>query len=499
MSVTVIQNDFSGGVAEDIRTTNTNECESSSNFDVITNPHRISPYQKLELEIGSVSPLSDVALSGCVPITYSGTTYLVSLGYTSGASLIPTFWRKTSASIVESSWEIKAAGTGSVVRDSLVVYKGKAYALGTTGTPGQCRLWQYDGNSTATNIGDCGGSSTAPAKMFVHPEDNILYIVVGNIISKYDGTTFTATAFTLPSNRIGRSLTNYGGYLAIGCTTTNNAANSVIYLWGRDTSLSTVQESIDLGNNQVNIIENIDNVLFAVCVNQTVGQYSNIIKKKMWIKAYTGGAVQDLKEITLGSNVLNYSSTIKVKNNNRLYWAFGGDDALYCLTKNKNGRYVVVKDRGLPSSSEITGLSIVGDIMWVSVDSGAFYRSGAPSTNGAPGTAGYGDSSYTTTINPSMPISDRYKDKTLEAVSISFTAMSTGSPTLTLSYSVDNSNFTEIATDTRSNGEYTLYAANESDGAPFATGKEFQFKIETSSEVKIKEIKYRYRVNNEIL
>ena len=44
MSKTVLINKFDGGIAEDPRTFATDQCQSSLNFDIFTNPHYLQPY-----------------------------------------------------------------------------------------------------------------------------------------------------------------------------------------------------------------------------------------------------------------------------------------------------------------------------------------------------------------------------------------------------------------------------------------------------------------------
>ena len=97
---------------------------------------------------------------------------------------------------------------------------------------------------------------------------------------------------------------------------------------------------------------------------------------------------------------------------------------------------------------------------------------------------------YKTTINPNMPIADRYNEKQLESVQISFTGASSG--TTGLKYSVDGSTFTSIISETNSTGEQVFEATNEADGTVFLSGREFQFQIESSGGAKIKELRYKY-------
>ncbi len=485
---TVIVNQFDGGQAEDIRTFNTNQQETSFNFNIYSNPHMLTPYIDMVAETMTSGTTTDFALTDVNSIIISGTTSLVALGRASSGSNAPTFFRKNSSSDITSGWQLYASGVNNKVAGSLVIYKSFAYCLGDTATAHN--LQKFDGVSTVSTIDtltNTNYSSVVP-RPFVHPEDNVMYFADGNIIGKYDGSTFTATAFTLPDDKVVVSLTNYGAYLAIACRPKNGSGNSVCYLWGRDTSSTLLQGVLDLGDSQVNIIENLNNKLFFVLTKNSVGSYSNILQNILSVRGYSGGEVETITEVNIASTLT--VSTVKQKVNEHLYFFFSGDTALYRFGKGKNGKYFLSHDRAYPSgATTIQGFSILGDFMWISYGTAStsfrFDRTISLSESQLYATT----STYVTTVNPSMVAGDRYKLKELIAVSIAFT----GGTACNLKVSYDGGDYTTLISSSATGEKVIEATASNSDGSPLGEGREIQFKAESTGNAKIKEIKYIYR------
>lgn len=487
----VIINQFDGGVAEDVRAFSTNEQELSFNFDVYSKPQYLQPYIDMIAEATSSGTITDFAITDVDAITVSGTTSLVALGRESSGSNAPKFFRKNSSSDITSTWVSYAVGVNNVVAGSLTVYKGFAYCIGDTGSAHN--LQRFDGVSSVGTSGTLAGYSNPCSKPFVHPEDNKLYVGSANILSRWDGTTFTATALTLPDDKMIVSLTSYGGYLAIACRPKNGVGNSVCYLWDIGSASTTVQSVMDLGAGQVNIVENLYNNLYFVVTKSGVGAYDTVINNTLSIKAYAGGAVETLKEISLSSSLGTSLNVFKQKRDEHLFFAFTNDTAIYRFGKAKSGSYFLSHDRAYPTgATTIKGFSIIGDFLWLAYDtsgtSNLFFRTRAESESQEYSTL----STYKTTINPSMPLEDRYRHKQLEAVSVSFTA----GLTCNLKYAVDGSAMTSIVASSLTGGEFTVEASALADNSPFLDGREYQFQVETTGNGKIKEIRYRYSVLN---
>ena len=69
-----IINRFDGGMASDLRTTSTNQCASSVNFDISTNPHKLKPYSDPIAETHASGPMTDYAITDVAVLNISGTT-----------------------------------------------------------------------------------------------------------------------------------------------------------------------------------------------------------------------------------------------------------------------------------------------------------------------------------------------------------------------------------------------------------------------------------------
>lgn len=495
MSKTVIIDTFDGGHAEDLRTHQTNECAQCLNFDIYTNPHKLIPIRDSVSETYTdVAGVDTIELSDVGVCTISGTSYPTAVGYESGASVKPAFYTRVSGAM-NGDWSQQAVGAGEFRKGTMVTYQNLAYTMATDG-----RLQRFDSAGSVTTVGTASGtSSIAWPRPFVHPEDGILYIVWGNVISRWNATTstFDNTTTILPVGYTATSLTNYGGYLAISMKPTNGAGNSVTYLWGRDITLNTLQGVIDFGEGSLNVIENVGDVLVGLVYPKT--QFSSTITNKLDVKVYAGGSVQTVKSIPLTDTVYN---TLKLKKDDKLYFAIGGtSSAIWCVYRNKKGAWVVTQERFMYTGSQsaanlissVQGLNAIGDYFFIAstIASGTpnFYLRATINQDTKTAT-----SVYKTTINPSMPIADRYLDKQLDVVQVAYTGKTNG--TITLKYAVDGvSLVTIISAQSATNAEGVIEVTGESATA-FLTGREVQFQVETTYGVEIKEIRYRYTTLN---
>jgi len=499
MSELAIQNRFDGGHAEDVRTENTNECESSDNFDTFTNPHMLIPYIDMVAETVSSGTLTDFSFTDVDTVNSSGTPYLVALAELSSVNDAPAFYRKSSSSSISASWQYYATGSGHVDHNTLCIYNGLAYCIAHDNTPSH-NLQKYDGVSTVTTIGTITntGYSSVVVRPFVHPEDNIMYMVDGNIIASYNVNTaiFTASAFVLPADKVGVSLTALGGYLVITCRPKYGIGNSVMYYWGRDASVTTLQESIDLGACQVNIVENIDNQLVVISSMSVVGSYANISQNRLTARIYAGGSLQPIKELTLSSTFGTSLNNFKVKKDNKIYFGFDFDTSFYVFGKNKEGRYSLGHSRALPpSATNLTGFSIVGDIWFVAYNTNAIGHKFARTLSIQESAAYVTSCVYRTTINPSMKISHRSHAKQLEGIQILVGESTSG--TVLVKYSVDGSTFATVETQTNATGVITFEALGLTGGVNFLAGREYQFEVTTTGNTPVKEIRYRYSLLNQ--
>lgn len=476
----VIQNRWDGGHAQDIRGFKTNEAEEVVNFDLFSNPHYLQPLRDSDTETVASGTLSDYRISDVVRIDSIG---YVGLGRKSSASANPKFFKKT---FLADTWTLSSEDSSGVTIDnSLVEYKGYAYALRTDAS-GHVLL-EYTG-SAINNRGTITDTGT-PAKMFVHPEDNILYGVIGNTIFKWDGTTFTEVDSILPNNTTYYSLTDYGEYLAIAGY---RNGKSLVYLWGRDTTLNTLQGVVDFGDGQLKVIENIDNILIGIMQLNIYTSSDSIVSPKLFLKGWSGGSVEVLKEITTSSSASLGITKAKVKG--KLYFVCEFDN-IHVAGKNEAGEWFISDSAYIANNTTaqtILGIAVINDIIftcWSSGGTNYFYRTKSSSSFS-------NTSKYKTTINPNMPITDRYEFKQLKGVYVAFTGASSG--TTIVKYLVDGGSATTLISESNSTGEKLYFTRAESDGKPLVSGREFQFQIESTGGAKIKELGYYYEVIKQV-
>lgn len=444
--------------------------------------------------------MTDFDITDVIACDISGTTKLVGWGRASAASDDATFFTKTAP--ITSAWAVTAANSGGPgpVAGTLIEYKGSPYAIDNT-----MNLVKLTTGATYTAIGTIGALISTVPKPFVHPEDNIMYFAGGTgfpyRIGTYDGSTFDTTVFDLPSNMSITSFTNFGAYLAIACKPTNGVGRSVVYLWGRDTSLTTVQGIIEWGDGALEVLENIQGTLVGVSAIKPVGTFDSITNYNYQVKVSSGETVEVVKDIivTNTNNLRNF----KAKQYNKLYFGFDTDDTIYVTGKNKDGSWFVSKDRYItPTGSSISGtldgISLVGDKLFSAYTDGtAGYLAYEGETTWSTSTP-----SYKTTINQAMSIGDRYEDKTLVAVQVVYeinSAGGTSSGVVGLNLSVDGSAETSVISQAQSSvGQYVTTAQAYADGTQFGNGKEIYFVLTSTGAVRIKELRYKYNITNTI-
>lgn len=487
---------FDGGIAEDIRTTATNQCESSVNFDIFTNPHKLLPYSDPVAETHA-GTITDYTITDVAVVDVSGTETIYGMGRHASGSQDVAIFKKNSTTDITAAWTAEVATNGNdLTQGTLVEYKNFLWCMS-----GGSTFSKFAPPSTFTNISTLTGPYTTnfSPKPFRHPIDDTLYMASGNLVYKFDNVVYTTPTltYTLAVNFEVQSFTDYGNYLAIGGKYLTKSKRSAVYLGDRDiTTSQKPQQVIDWGEGSLKILENLGGSLIGISYTENVGSFTTATRYKMYIKGYSGGTVQTIKEIITGSteNIRIW----KAKSGDRLYFGFDGDNAVYVLAKNKSGYFAVTKDRYINptgstisgASGKLTGISLVGDIMFTSY--GDATTDGYLARQGT-GTAYTLPSRYFTTVNPSMTASDRTKRKKLREIRISYTCKSTTGVVNVYVYN-NNLTTTKLAlTDSKTvAGEYLTIASKYADSTGFDENRELKFLLETTGNVEINEFKYFY-------
>ena len=163
----------------------------------------------------------------------------------------------------EGNWELLSAGAGSGVGmekygDHVYIFRG-----------GDIDRYKIsDGTVTAGWQSDTGGVSVVDA-------DNYMYVGVGNVIRSYDGTTYNASALTLPSEYSIKSLGLIGRFLAIGLR------DNKILLWDK-IAVESIQEPIST-QGEVEMLIPADGLLYFVVdsgdIYVTNGSTASLVKE----------------------------------------------------------------------------------------------------------------------------------------------------------------------------------------------------------------------------
>lgn len=353
--------DFSLGIANDPRTTDARYSRMIAHFD-LTDRHRLIPYRSVETGDSSAS-------TNMITRYLYANSRFYGLSTASGTSQ-KLFSRTT---FTDGSWDSPSNVSVSDVPNGklFLEYKteGKLYwSLGAALASYAYGSSTYDG--TARSI-------VATAQGLVHTKDDILYVPCANVLAKNNNGSWTDAALTLPSHLTITSLFEYGNYLGIACKPASGYGRSRVFLWDRDSSLTTLAESIDWGAENLELVD--------IIGGQVVGISTKInstnLRGRIFFRTYTGGASANKPFLTLVSSTSVTSQTLwKQKMDDRLFFNLGitlngtfwqGVWALYsgnpiALTLDR-----IYRNDALNASDAIQGFYILDDYAFISYTDGA--------------------------------------------------------------------------------------------------------------------------------
>lgn len=495
-------NQFDGGIADDIRFAPQNTFAISHHFDIYSKPHKLIPYRDMEDEAGAISvyKITDVMLF----TDSAGTQAYFALGRVSGQTW-PQILEKTTLTGTFATSTNGNSTAGTVLPGTLIGYKNqnKLYWMRDSGSSTTV-VSSYDpaANTLVEAVGTISATSSTSVypRPFRHPQDDVVYFGAGNVVASLNASTFTAAALTLPKDLNITSFADYGAYLAIACAPINQGEKSVLFLWGRDTSLTTVQESLDMGEGALMIIENISGTLIGISAHTQIAGTTLDIEPKIIFRAYTGGSPKVIKEIKWdGSGTpTTLLKNFKAKKNDNLYFACKHYienktvNQLWVCGRNAAGFFFVTPDRLINNDTALTGnvdgFNFIGDYLW----------------------AGYnGDGSLKRTDDAAnFTASALYEsvvfnagDSSLKKDLIGVTVMTEPLPTagqVIMKYRTDhNTSWTTILTTTTDN-EISHSAVNvESSGAALPKDwKEIHFRLESTGNAIITGFSYKAEITD---
>lgn len=468
---------FNGGMVNDSRDPNENTCKVVSNFDVLTNPRKMTPYRSMES--GDSAAATSKKQNFCIALR-TGTTYsLYALGVKSGAATAEVLYKDltTGASndLDDATWASPSANqatTGTTSFNLFVYYKQTGLIYGARGGS---QIWAFSPTGTAWDDSSHALTYTNIAQGLVASNDK-LYVPYDNKIAVNNAGSWTDAALTLPSHLYITSICEHGNNLAIAVAPLSGQGNSYVYLWDKDAT--SWNEVIDWGSGILKVLDEVDGTLVGISLATTSTRFNDRVIFRQYIG---GGKAVQFKEIITVANTTQIPIA-KQKIDNRLFFtmlaSYNGTvrDGVWSIGRSAPGNpFTLVFERPTTSSALLTSDSIkafffVDDFCFISYQSaGSFALSKTLST-----------ATYTTA---SLYESKKFDggDSSLTKKLIGVTVMTEYLPTagqVVLKYRKDEETswatiFTEATDNSISHSAINI----ESSGATLPEFKEIEFQI----------------------
>ena len=487
-------NNFSGGVSDDSRENNATKFQVAKHFDVFSNPSRLTPYRSLEADTNDGSTSTGMKQYAVQDFVYaSASAKLYGLGQT-GAGLTKIVYK---ADATTGNWTLPASseGNGAVKNGCLVEYKD--YLWGFQGTT---QVWKWgllSGSPSITNSAGTVGTITSVAQGVIAKDDN-LYLPYNNKLARVtSGGTVNDAVLTLPTNFKITSICNYGNYLAIGCApvSTYNGASKV-YLW--NLTSTDVQEAIDWGEGELRVLETIEGYLVGV-TDRYLNNATGAGRGSMIIQIYSGGVPQVVKEVFTQALTGKSIPLQKAVKNNRLFWAAKIMSNSAGTTYNEGIWSFGRKNVNYPFSLNLDIIDENIDTDGIqAIGSAANYFFITHSGDGSIDTTNDAATYAFTSVYESQifDFGDVDSDKTLLSLRVSFRKQAAGE-SLTAKYRIDGAtSWTTIGTYDTDDSLSKTFVAIESSGDAFASGREYEFRLESTGGLEITGFVARATLNN---
>lgn len=493
---TITINNFSGGISDDPRENNASKFQVASHFDIFSNPSRLTPYRSLEADQNDGSTATGMKQYQVQDFVYhSGSAKLYGLGRT-GGGLTKIVYK---ADATTGNWTLPASseGNGAVLNGCLVEYKD--YLWGFQGTTQVFKWGLLSGAPAITNTAGTVGTITSVAQGVIAKDDNLYLPYNNKLVRVTSGGTVNDAVLTLPTNFKITSITNYGNYLAIGCApiSTFNGVSKV-YLW--NLTSPDVQEAIDWGEGELRVLETIEGYLVGI-TDRYLNNATGAGRGSMIIQIYAGGVPQVVKEVftqALTNKTLPLSKAVK---NNRVFfaakimtnsagttynegiWSFG--------RKNVNYPFALSLDI-IDSNITTAGIQAFG----TAANYFFITHSGDGSIDKTNDTATYTfTSAYESQI---FNFGEQDSDKTLLDLKVSFRKLASGE-SLTAKYRVNGATaWTTIGTFSTVDALSKTFTAIEATGAAFASGNEYEFRLESTGGLEITGFRAKANIHSTI-
>lgn len=313
----ILIRNFSGGIADDIRKPSLSEFQITKHFDIFSNPNRLTPYRSLEADTETSVSATDLKQYVVRDVFYaSESAKLYGLGQT-GAGLTKILYK---ADATSGLWTVPSSSEGNGAVKYGCFFEYKDYAWGFQGTNQIFKWGLLSGTPSITNsVSTVGATITSVANGIIASDGNG-YMAYNNVIVRIaPGGTITDSAKTVPTNFKITSLTNYGSYMAIGCSpiSTYNG-QSKVFIWNLSSDLFA--DTIDWGEGELRVLENIEGQLVGI-TDRYLNNSTGAGRGSMIIQVYAGGSATVFKEIFTQALTGKTIPTSKAVKNNRLFWS----------------------------------------------------------------------------------------------------------------------------------------------------------------------------------
>ena len=468
---------FDGGVSNDIRDETSNGFQLTRHFDIFTSPKKLSPYRSTEADTNDGSSATGMEQYEIKNFVYGSDLRLYGLGRQTSFSRPKIFYK----GLVDSgNWTLPVTAQGS----SGVVY-GSFIEWGTTKA-----LWMFSGatnvskwtiDSTFTDTVATVGTITTVAQSVKAADDNMYMFYNNKVVRVTPGGTVTDAVLTLPASGRITSACNYGSYMAIAWVDgvlAGSVGRSYLYIW--DLVSSDVSERVDWGDGVSSlVVGNLNGTIIGISDNWASNSLA-FSGGRIYVKAYSGGNPQIIKEIKNISSVITGSLiTIPIIKDNRMYWAMNVQlqgmtsvlSGIWAVGKNSAGNYVVTLDtiEEAMSNSFFTGFIMIADYTIM-----AYGGSGKITK-----TDDVANFSFTS-IYDSQIFSTSKDTKWLREVWCTFEKLPSAGQVVMKYKKDEETSFTTLFTESTDNAVKHECVNIESTGAQLPQFREIQFRIEST-------------------
>lgn len=470
-------NNFSGGLSEDKRSTDASRFSITKHFDTFTYPHKLVPYYQTEASLGlSAGDIEDLKIVKFVYAPFSTGYRLFGFGVVSGTTRIKVFTLDIdgTGNLDTENWVAATNGessAGARSEDVFFYYKGFIYMW-----KGGTNLTRFDtATAIAFNETYQSISYSTVVQPVHHPSDDIAYFFSDNNVHTLNNTTWSSNVLVLPSNMTIVDACPYGNYLAIACVTAGSFPQSVVFLWDRDSSITTLTERIDFGEGTIVYIANLNSKLVAVMDLFSANSYG-LTRGRVLVKQASGNLSVTLNTITMDVNQTSfYGHRTKVVQNDRLHFpmkaTLNGDTRFGIWAVDENGKAAL--DFLESSATSYQGIYRTGNMWWIA-------HSADGSVSRTDDDSGYSSSNASVYETLIFTGDDSSRTKKLLNVIVTTEPLQTGAQIVLKYRKNEETSWTTIFTEDTDN-EIQHEAINiESSGASFPHFKEIQFQVNST-------------------